>query len=886
MKIKKLYTLFSIIILTVAGLSSFASDVSDAKAEYTITFTVVDNDGTAINDAVITFGTVTYLPGEYSFSVEENTYGYFVTRNGYVEQAEAFITVDGLEDITVVLTPSVEFELVGTTIDFSWNEQLGTFDPEIIINLAPYNTDGVFVMLRLYDSEDNLLIFADVFDEFSIGNLHYHSGTSNRIYADFTGAQSSGIWGTRIIDDNPTAGGSLRETVLNGALFYGVMVDGTVGTVGIVTPTASGSDNMEIAYALKDGVYGEFTIIVEVYQPFRPGAVGSAGFYTLAELQNLEPLAGFEFDFANLLDPIVINTQPISQDICTYENASLEVDAIANNGETLLYQWFHNTEILVGEESATLETDIAGEYYCVLTAGIDMLTSTTVTVTVVEVNPVLEAEIEACTGTNVQLDPGVFVGYEWQDLSTDQMYDVTIGGTYTVIVTGDNGCTASASSEVTFFDEVEIVFEDTVNLCTGSSLILTAPAGDTYEWGEGEDTQEIEVTEGGWYYLTVTIATCSGNDSIYVQIVDLPEAFDLGEDIYTCAASYTIIGPEVTDLDFSWSTSETTQDIEVTETGTYTLTLINENACGISDDIMIEFGTDFEFSLYDTDTIVSCEGDTVTLETEIGEAWSWSTGEETSSIEVADADWYFLTVTSEDGCMGFDSVYLFLNDLPLIDLGEDLEFCDGSSTELSVPESVSYLWNTGDTIQSITIDTAGTYSCTITDTNTCSNSDEMILSILPSPNVDLGEDMIVDEDQVLIFGTQLGHPEYLWSTGATTDYIVVNASDLELGINTISVTVTGNNDCVSTDEVIITVIPGASIETENINKYSVYPNPSTGIINIEGENILNINIFDCFGREVLSTKERQIDISSLSDGVYTIMIVSENQKHTSKLIKQ
>jgi hypothetical protein len=335
-----------------------------------------------------------------------------------------------------------------------------------------------------------------------------------------------------------------------------------------------------------------------------------------------------------------------------------------------------------------------------------------------------------------------------------------------------------------------------------------------------------------------------------------------------------------------WSTTETTQSIEVTETGTYTLTLLNESGCGVSDEIMIEFGTTFDFSLYEVDTIESCEGNTVILETEIGVAWSWSNGDETISTEVTDTDWYFLTVTSEGGCFGNDSVYVFFNELPLIDLGENLQFCNGLNTELTAPESVSYLWNTGETTQSITIDTAGTYSCTITDVNACSNSDEMTLSILPSPIVDLGEDMIVDEDQVIIFGTQLGHPEYSWSTGATTDFIVVNASDLEMGINTISVTVTGSNGCITSDEVIITVIPGANVETERANKFSVYPNPSNGIINIDGDNIEIINIYDCLGREILSTNRTQIDITNLNNGVYTIVISGESHKYTSKLIKQ
>lgn len=862
------------------------NDIKDSKAIYTVTFSVTDTDGNPIDDAVITFGENTYPAGQYSFDVEENNYGYFVNRYGYVEEDEAFIDVDGPELINVQLTPSVELEFDGTTIDFSWNEQIGTFDAGIIINLAPYNTDGVFVMLKLYDDEDNLLIFSDVFEEFSIGNLHYHSGTSDRIFADFTGAQSEGIWGTRVLSDNPTAGGSLRGTALNGALFYGVMIDATVGTVGIVTPSASGSDDMTVAYLLKDGVYGEFTMIVEVFQPFRPGAVGSAGFYTLAELEGLEPLAGFEYEFANLLDPIVINTQPASQTICTYDNALLEVAADVNNGETLLYQWYHNTELLTGEESATLETNVAGEYYCVLTAGTDELTTETATVNVVEVNPVLDAEIQACDGTNVQLDPGVFVGYEWQDLTTDQMYHVTSDGTYSVTVTGDNGCTASASSEVTFFEEVEIAFEDTVILCAGSSLTLAAPLGDTYEWGEGEDTQEIEVTEEGWYYLTVTIATCSGNDSTYVQVVDIPEAFDLGADVFTCEATYTIQGPEVADVDYLWSTTEETQNIEVTETGTYTLHIINEHGCETSDEIMIEFGSELVFDLHETDTIESCNGSTVTLNPEIGVSWVWSTGMGSSTIDVTETDWYNVTITGEFGCVGEDSVYVHFNNLPAINLGNDQEYCADETITISAPNAVEWLWSTDETTQNITITETGEYSCMITDENGCQNADTIEITVFPIPSADLGPDATIQANQTLIIGVPEGQFSYDWNTGAETSHILIDGAQLSTGNHNYSITVTNIHGCQNSDAITITVVPVNDIDQNIAGKISITPNPTNGIININGQNINNVSIYDNIGKLLISTKNSSIDLSKYPSGMYFVKIATNENTSTYKVVKQ
>ncbi|MBN2776782.1 MAG: choice-of-anchor J domain-containing protein [Bacteroidales bacterium] len=178
----------------------------------------------------------------------------------------------------------------GDDFTLTWNAPIGTYDAGIIINGAPFNTDGGFFLLQLRDESDNLVVFSDVFDEFSIGLMEYHSGTSLRNLADFTATQQSGIWGTASVSDNAAAGGSLRGTTLDGSLFYGVMVDGTVGTVGAVLP-ATGSNTETISYTASASATGTYTLYIDFYAPFRPGDVATPGFYTIAELEGLTPIA-------------------------------------------------------------------------------------------------------------------------------------------------------------------------------------------------------------------------------------------------------------------------------------------------------------------------------------------------------------------------------------------------------------------------------------------------------------------------------------------------------------------------------------------------------------------------------------------------------------------
>ncbi len=587
-----------------------------------------------------------------------------------------------------------------------------------------------------------------------------------------------------------------------------------------------------------------------------------------------------------LVDPIIINTQPQSETICSYDFATISIDAEVNTAETLTYQWYYNGAMMTDSISSSIMVNLGGEYFCILTAGTDELVSETAVLTVATVNPELPTDLVVCTGSTYILNPGTFDSYEWNDMTTDPTLSVTADGTYSVIVEDANGCTATAESIVSFSDVISIDLGEAANVCEGSTTTISAPVSDSYLWGGSEDTQEIIVSEEGWYFVTVTQGTCEANDSIFLTVNNLPEEFSF-QDIFACdGTTVTIDGPTQTGLDYNWSTGAITSSIEVTSTDTYFVTVTNENNCERSANIYVEFNSFVYIDLHETDSIKSCQGETVTLGPIDGIAWLWNNASTSSTLSVTTSAWYYVTVTVAGGCQGNDSVYVLFNALPVIDLGTNQAFCDGLSTELTAPDAVSYLWNTGETTQSITIDTASIYSCTITDVNGCVNSDQMSLSIYPLPIVDLGADMLVDDDQIIVLGAQLGHPNYLWTTGETTNFITIDADTLNQGINTISLTVTSSNGCSVTDEIIITVIPGVGVDTENAENYSVFPNPSNGIIEISGNNIDTINIMDYTGKLVLSSSQSIIDLSNLAKGIYIIQINTKSNNYTSKIVLQ
>ncbi len=140
--------------------------------------------------------------------------------------------------------------------------------------------------------------------------------------------------------------------------------------------------------------------------------------------------------------------------------------------------------------------------------------------------------------------------------------------------------------------------------CVGNSLILTSATYASYQWSNGATTPSITVTTSGTYGLTTTDGMgCTGVNSQTVTVVmnpivmitpSGPTTFAIGDSVILDAGVYP---------NYVWSNGATTEAITVTATGSYWVTVTDNNGCtGTASQIVTVTPCSAAF-LMDVDTI-------------------------------------------------------------------------------------------------------------------------------------------------------------------------------------------------------------------------------------------------------------------------------------------
>ena len=199
-----------------------------------------------------------------------------------------------------------------------------------------------------------------------------------------------------------------------------------------------------------------------------------------------------------------------------------------------------------------------------------------------------------------------------------------------------------------------------------------------------------------------------------------------------------------------------------------------------------------------------CQGGNVTLTGSSGyQSYSWNTGQTTSSISVASAISYTLTVGTVNGCTGSTSVNVVVNPLPVATVSTSsgaFDFCEGSSLTLEAPVGASgYQWYkdgtaiSGAVSSTLSASSSGSYAVEVTSSDGCSAlsaSQTVVKNLNPTASISNATALSFCAGGSVVLSAPSGM-SYAWSTGATTQTVTQSSS------GQVGLTITDVNGCAS-----------------------------------------------------------------------------------------
>ncbi len=455
----------------------------------------------------------------------------------------------------------------------------------------------------------------------------------------------------------------------------------------------------------------------------------------------------------------------------------------------LIYLWS------TGATTQSINVTTSGNYSVTVTNSFGC-TAASSAVTVI-VNPLPNVIITPngpttfCQGGTVQLCASTGSSYIWNTNATTQCINATQSGTYAVTVTNSDGCKGSASVVVTVHTLPICSITGNLTICTGQSTQLCAPAGNAaYLWSTGATTSCITVNEVGSYGVTITNSNaCTSTCSVSVTVNTPPDCLISGESFICNGQSIQLCAPPGSSA-YKWNTGATTSCINISNPGTYSVTVTSSSGCSSVCSKIITLSTE---SCTISGNPVICSGQSTQLCVPAGNTgYLWNTGATTNCINVTQAGTYSVTVSNSGGCSSTCSILVTSNISPNCTITGNLTICNGKYTDLCASiGNYTYLWNTGDKTRCISVNTSGNYSVTVTSPNGCSSSCNVEVTASPVPNCLITGETFLCNGQSIQLCTPTGYAEYLWNTGANTNCISVNTP------GTYSVTVTNSTGCTS-----------------------------------------------------------------------------------------
>lgn len=580
--------------------------------------------------------------------------------------------------------------------------------------------------------------------------------------------------------------------------------------------------------------------------------------------------------------------------------AQVQLDGTGSSqGANFTYNWTtSNGNIVSGGNTLTPIVDAAGAYDLMVTNtenGCTMQASTSVNQTPVVTAAIGNQENVACHGqsngsaTALAGGGNAAYSYAWSNGETTESVNSLAAGTYTVVVTDGENCTAAASVVITEPTTLAANASATAQTAAGvnDGTATAAPTGGTsaygYAWSNGGTTATITDLAPGAYVVTVTDANgCTAVQSTIVNAYNCAMASTIASTDVTCfganngSAVVTLVGAN-DPVVYTWNNGATTASVENLAPGNYTVEVIDATNCAST--LTVEIAQPAVLAVNATvtgETSLGSNDGTATANPSggtSGYSYLWSNSETTAAIANLAPGAYTVTVTDANGCTSVQTVVVNAfncaitaqsNVVNVVCAGQN----NGAITVLlgGGAEPYTYEWSNGGSAATITNLGPGTYTATVTDNNGCDVTLESIVTEPAALNSisNTANPLCPDDNsgaiEVLANGG-VGPYEFAWSNGANTN----NLTGLNPGAY--ALTLTDANGCTLTNN--YTLVATDDVAPQIAAQNATLPLNASGSVTVNLQT-LNASVTDNCAVASVVVSPASFDCSQLGEQAVTI----------------
>lgn len=365
-------------------------------------------------------------------------------------------------------------------------------------------------------------------------------------------------------------------------------------------------------------------------------------------------------------DTLHINPQ-VGPDSCSQGTGSIVLN-LAGGSRPLAIAWEGNlgSDRISGLSAGDYNVYIVDQNGCSLDSAIHVEGTAPLNIAFTILRP-------GCNDSNGRIIPAVSgtppFSYAWEHGPATDTLQAVAAGIYTLSVSDSIGCTLAATAMVNDSNAANIALADKENIaCNGindGSMSLAVTGGMvpyTYAWNTGDTTVQISGLGAGRY--TVSVTDNNGCRSFFTEQLENeypPLLYDLIEQGIDCAGYETgsleaIVTGGAPPYSYQWSNGSQNASLSALATGTYNLSITDNNGC---EDTVTAVITSRPAFFFQVDSIRQDTGGSPLPEaaiyiTTVGGtppySFLWSNGSTREDLSNVDTGLFELTIRDQFGC--------------------------------------------------------------------------------------------------------------------------------------------------------------------------------------------------------------------------------------------